>query len=169
MRVQGGSYYRVNLDRILVSAPVRGGLMTPSVSIHLCFFQILTGGEDSGNWGCQVHNHQRDSVHHGEPRDEYRPASRHASGRSHVLQGVTCGRLARVYERSPSLPLISHISKGEILGITRFGLAKMKESVLMLASFEKTADHLFDAAYFGQKDSVCGKCLFHNALRASSA
>ncbi|MCJ8738885.1 hypothetical protein PDJAM_G00040890 [Pangasius djambal] len=45
--------------------------------------------------------------------------------------------------------------KGEILGITRFGLAKMKESVLMLASFEKTADHLFDAAYFGQKDSVC--------------
>uniref|UniRef100_A0A8C2LIJ4 DNA-directed RNA polymerase n=1 Tax=Cricetulus griseus TaxID=10029 RepID=A0A8C2LIJ4_CRIGR len=36
-----------------------------------------------------------------------------------------------------------------------FGLAKMKESVLMLASFEKTADHLFDAAYFGQKDSVC--------------
>ncbi|XP_033840470.1 DNA-directed RNA polymerase III subunit RPC1 isoform X2 [Periophthalmus magnuspinnatus] len=46
--------------------------------------------------------------------------------------------------------------KGEILGITRFGLAKMKESVLMLASFEKTADHLFDAAYFGQKDLVCG-------------
>uniref|UniRef100_A0A8B9YQI9 DNA-directed RNA polymerase n=1 Tax=Bos mutus grunniens TaxID=30521 RepID=A0A8B9YQI9_BOSMU len=45
--------------------------------------------------------------------------------------------------------------KGEVLGITRFGLAKMKESVLMLASFEKTADHLFDAAYFGQKDSVC--------------
>lgn len=44
-----------------------------------------------------------------------------------------------------------------MLGITRFGLAKMKESVLMLASFEKTADHLFDAAYFGQKDSVCGR------------
>ncbi|EGW07354.1 DNA-directed RNA polymerase III subunit RPC1 [Cricetulus griseus] len=47
--------------------------------------------------------------------------------------------------------------EGEVLGITRFGLAKMKESVLMLASFEKTADHLFDAAYFGQKDSVCGR------------
>ncbi|XP_071829023.1 DNA-directed RNA polymerase III subunit RPC1-like [Apostichopus japonicus] len=46
--------------------------------------------------------------------------------------------------------------KGEVLGITRFGLAKMKESVLMLASFEKTADHLFDAAYYGQKDAVCG-------------
>lgn len=48
------------------------------------------------------------------------------------------------------------MAQGEVLGITRFGLAKMKESVLMLASFEKTADHLFDAAYFGQKDSVCG-------------
>jgi DNA-directed RNA polymerase III subunit RPC1 len=39
--------------------------------------------------------------------------------------------------------------KGEVLGITRFGLAKMKESVLMLASFEKTVDHLFDAAIHG--------------------
>lgn len=46
--------------------------------------------------------------------------------------------------------------KGEVLGITRFGLAKMKESVLMLASFEKTADHLFDAAFHGQKDSING-------------
>ncbi|XP_067671206.1 DNA-directed RNA polymerase III subunit RPC1-like isoform X1 [Haliotis asinina] len=46
--------------------------------------------------------------------------------------------------------------KGEVLGITRFGLAKMKDSVLMLASFEKTADHLFDAAYYGQTDSING-------------
>lgn len=46
--------------------------------------------------------------------------------------------------------------RGEVLGITRFGLAKMKESALMLASFEKTADHLFDAAYFSQKDPVIG-------------
>ena len=35
--------------------------------------------------------------------------------------------------------------KGEVLGITRFGLAKMRDSVLQLASFEKTADHVFDA------------------------
>lgn len=53
--------------------------------------------------------------------------------------------------------LLQSLTQGEVLGITRFGLAKMKESVLMLASFEKTADHLFDAAYFGQKDSVCGR------------
>ncbi|XP_076459285.1 DNA-directed RNA polymerase III subunit RPC1-like [Babylonia areolata] len=46
--------------------------------------------------------------------------------------------------------------KGEVLGITRFGLAKMKESVLMLASFEKTSDHLFEAAYYGQKDTING-------------
>jgi len=46
--------------------------------------------------------------------------------------------------------------RGEVLGITRHGLAKMKESVLMLASFERTADHLFEAAYHGQKDSISG-------------
>lgn len=46
--------------------------------------------------------------------------------------------------------------KGEVLGITRFGVAKMKDSVLMLASFEKTTDHLFDAAMFGKTDSIQG-------------
>ncbi|KAJ3810847.1 hypothetical protein F5876DRAFT_40963 [Lentinula aff. lateritia] len=46
--------------------------------------------------------------------------------------------------------------KGEVLGITRFGVAKMKDSVLMLASFEKTTDHLFDAAAFGKNDSISG-------------
>jgi len=46
--------------------------------------------------------------------------------------------------------------KGEVLGITRGGLAKMKESVLMLASFEKTTDHLFEAAFYGQEDEIHG-------------
>ncbi|KAN0097898.1 hypothetical protein V8E55_002344 [Tylopilus felleus] len=46
--------------------------------------------------------------------------------------------------------------KGEVLGITRFGVAKMKDSVMMLASFEKTTDHLFDAAAFGKNDSISG-------------
>lgn len=46
--------------------------------------------------------------------------------------------------------------KGEVLGITRFGIAKMKDSVLMLASFEKTTDHLFDAALHGRTDQVEG-------------
>lgn len=46
--------------------------------------------------------------------------------------------------------------KGEVLGITRFGVSKMRESVLMLASFEKTTDHLFDAAVHGRTDTIVG-------------
>ncbi|XP_078179923.1 nuclear RNA polymerase C1 [Carex rostrata] len=46
--------------------------------------------------------------------------------------------------------------KGEILGITRFGITKMKDSVLMLASFEKTAEHLFNASYSGREDQIEG-------------
>lgn len=48
------------------------------------------------------------------------------------------------------------LPQGEVLGITRFGVAKMKDSVLMLASFEKTTDHLFDASAFGKTDSISG-------------
>merc|ERR1712086_866868 len=44
--------------------------------------------------------------------------------------------------------------KGMCLGITRFGVSKMRESVLMLASFEKTTDHLFDAAAHGRSDAI---------------
>ena len=32
----------------------------------------------------------------------------------------------------------------------------MKDSVLMLASFEKTTDHLFDASAFGKNDCIAG-------------
>jgi len=46
--------------------------------------------------------------------------------------------------------------KGMCLGITRFGVSKMRESVLMLASFEKTTDHLFDAAAHGRSDAIGG-------------
>jgi DNA-directed RNA polymerase III subunit RPC1 len=46
--------------------------------------------------------------------------------------------------------------KGEVLGITRFGVSKMRESVLMLASFERTTDHLFDAAVHGRTDAIVG-------------
>ena len=42
----------------------------------------------------------------------------------------------------------------QVLGNTRFGLDKMKESVLHLASFEATTDHLFDASYHGLNDKV---------------
>ena len=46
--------------------------------------------------------------------------------------------------------------RGRILGITRFGVSKMKSSTLMLASFEMTTDHLFDAAVHCRKDDVTG-------------
>ena len=46
--------------------------------------------------------------------------------------------------------------KGDVLGITRFGLAKMRDSVLQLASFEKTPDHLFEAAVQMKRDEIRG-------------
>ena len=46
--------------------------------------------------------------------------------------------------------------QGEVLGITRTGISRMKDSVLHAASFEKTADHLFDAALHGRVDNVTG-------------
>ncbi|KAI0134089.1 hypothetical protein BJ170DRAFT_184253 [Xylariales sp. AK1849] len=46
--------------------------------------------------------------------------------------------------------------KGEVLGITRFGLSKMRDSVLQLASFEKTPDHLFEAAAGMKGDRIEG-------------
>ncbi len=52
------------------------------------------------------------------------------------------------------------IAQGEVLGITRFGIAKMKDSVLHSASFEKTSDHLFDAAIHQRTDDIVS-CLTH--------
>ncbi|KAG9247944.1 hypothetical protein BJ878DRAFT_111427 [Calycina marina] len=46
--------------------------------------------------------------------------------------------------------------KGEVLGITRFGLSKMRDSVLQLASFEKTPDHLFEASAGMKTDRIEG-------------
>jgi DNA-directed RNA polymerase III subunit RPC1 len=46
--------------------------------------------------------------------------------------------------------------KGEILGITRFGISKMKDSVLTLASFERTTDHLFEASVRTRKERIQG-------------
>ncbi|KAF2748255.1 beta and beta-prime subunits of DNA dependent RNA-polymerase [Sporormia fimetaria CBS 119925] len=46
--------------------------------------------------------------------------------------------------------------KGEVFGITRFGLQKTRDSVLQLASFEKTPDHLFEAAAKGKIDKIDG-------------
>ncbi|KAH9605166.1 hypothetical protein KSS87_011122 [Heliosperma pusillum] len=46
--------------------------------------------------------------------------------------------------------------QGEVLAVNRLGMSKMKGSVLMLASFEKTADHLINAAVNGREDKIEG-------------
>jgi len=46
--------------------------------------------------------------------------------------------------------------KGKILGFTRTGIAEMKDSMLMLASFERTTDFIFDAAAYALKEQVAG-------------
>lgn len=45
---------------------------------------------------------------------------------------------------------------GTVLGITRFGIQKMRSSTLMLASFEMTVEHLFNAAIHSRKDEIRG-------------
>ncbi|XP_045502401.1 DNA-directed RNA polymerase III subunit RPC1 [Colias croceus] len=72
------------------------------------------------------------------------------------IQGVMAGHGMSVDRRHVALLAAQMCARGELLGITRYGLARMKDSVLNLASFEKTADHLFDAAYYGQRDSIEG-------------
>jgi len=46
--------------------------------------------------------------------------------------------------------------KGVVLGITRFGISKMRESVLVLASFERMTDFLFDAGAHSRVDHIRG-------------
>jgi len=46
--------------------------------------------------------------------------------------------------------------RGIVLGINRMGIAQMRTSALMLASFERTTDHIFDAAAHHKKDPVTG-------------
>lgn len=46
--------------------------------------------------------------------------------------------------------------RGSVLGITRFGISKMNKTALMLASFERPTDHIFDAAAHGVSDPIKG-------------
>lgn len=45
---------------------------------------------------------------------------------------------------------------GNVLGVTRHGMAKSKPGVLVMASFERTAESLFDAAIHNRSDLVRG-------------
>lgn len=46
--------------------------------------------------------------------------------------------------------------RGSVLGISRFGIQKMATSTLMLASFEETNEHLFEAAVHEKVDDLKG-------------
>ena len=50
--------------------------------------------------------------------------------------------------------MITH--QGELMGITRHGLPKMKSNTLALASFEKTVENLFLAASNSCRDFIIG-------------
>jgi DNA-directed RNA polymerase III subunit RPC1 len=73
-----------------------------------------------------------------------------------MLLGDVMTYKARLFYFHDAYDANSFLMQGEVLGITRFGVAKMKDSVLMLASFEKTTDHLFDASAYGKTDSIAG-------------
>jgi DNA-directed RNA polymerase III subunit RPC1 len=73
-----------------------------------------------------------------------------------MLLGDVMTYKARLFHFHNAYDSCSFSIQGEVLGITRFGVAKMKDSVLMLASFEKTTDHLFDASAYGKTDSIAG-------------
>lgn len=45
---------------------------------------------------------------------------------------------------------------GYLVGLNRYGIVKMKNSPMMLASFETTGEVLFDAAFFGLVDEMRG-------------
>lgn len=46
--------------------------------------------------------------------------------------------------------------KGQVHGITRFGIQKTKNSVLMKASFEMTTEHLYNSAIQCKSDPIKG-------------
>ena len=86
----------------------------------------------------------------------------------HQVLGIEAARAAIIKEMNAVMGQMDidthHIAllactmtcRGEVLGITRFGMAKLKDSVLQLASFEKTPDHLFEAAARMKEDDIKG-------------
>lgn len=55
--------------------------------------------------------------------------------------------------------------RGDVLGINRFGISKMRTSTFLLASFERTTDHLFDASAYDKADPLKGvsECIIMGA------
>ena len=54
--------------------------------------------------------------------------------------------------------------RGAVLGINRYGIARMRASTMMLASFERTTEHIFDATWpfckWGNLSLLSGLCTY---------
>jgi len=86
------------------------------------------------------------------------------------ILGIEAARKSIIYELSYTfskhsiyvddrhLGIISDLmtSKGTVYGFQRFGMIKMKDSVFMHSSFERTNDILFDAAIYGKVENLRG-------------
>ena len=76
---------------------------------------------------------------------------------SHFLTPPACSQYGMGIDHRHIMLLADLMTyKGRMLGITRFGIVDMKESILHSASFERTTDQLFDAAAKGLADAVAG-------------
>ncbi len=71
---------------------------------------------------------------------------------THLLRLPACNHLLPSGRRLPLRP----DTCPQVKGMTRFGLQEMKDSVFMLASFEKTSDHLFNASVNAKSDAISG-------------
>ncbi|KAK2196493.1 bifunctional RNA polymerase [Babesia duncani] len=101
--------------------------------------------------------------------DAHRVISNHVAEVAKVL-GIEAARLVIVTEIKKSMDaygididgrymkLLGDVMtfRGEVVGINRFGIQKMRASSLMLASFEETNEHLFQAAVHGRRDPIKG-------------
>ena len=81
------------------------------------------------------------------------------AGRSTIQKELmdTMGSHGIKVDRRHAELIADHMARsGTILGLTREGIAKQEDSVLQLASFEKSCNHLYKAAFQGSKNSAAG-------------
>lgn len=136
-------------------------------SVHRAVISILT--EDPETYGLVVEGDNLQSVMNVEGIIGRETVSNDVIEVQRVL-GIEAARITIINEISMTmknhgiavdtrhLMLLADIMtfKGVTLGIQRHGVQKMKDSVIMLASFEKTTDHLFDAAVYNRADTIEG-------------
>jgi DNA-directed RNA polymerase III subunit RPC1 len=81
-----------------------------------------------------------------------------ASRQSIILEIEKIFNTNKITINNKHLSLLADVMtyKGELLGITRYGLAKMKQNTFVLASFEKTIENLFSASIKNSHDSISG-------------